>query len=229
MSLKSARNHLLFSHYDHVINDEEFLLLYDINQSENVDLPYDLYPFFDFDSLENDECLSDFRFNKEDIPRLAEVLGIPRQIRCYQRSTCSGLEALCIVLKRLAYPCRYADMVSKFGRPVPTICIIYNHMIDLIYQAHSHRIMDWNNRILSPNQLETYTNAISARGSPLLNCFGFIDGTVRPICRPEENQRLVYNGHKRVHALKFQSVALPNGLIGNLFGPVGKYICIHLL
>ena len=46
------------------------------------------------------------------------------------------------------------------------------------------------------------------------------DGTVRPICRPKDNQREVYNGHKRVHALKFQSVVTPNGLIANLFGPV---------
>ncbi|CAH3023901.1 unnamed protein product [Porites evermanni] len=45
-------------------------------------------------------------------------------------------------------------------------------------------------------------------------------GTVRGICRPETNQRVVYNGHKRVHGLKFQSVALPNNLIGNLYGPV---------
>ena len=35
--------------------------------------------------------------------------------------------------------------------------------------------------------------------------------------------RVIYNGHKRVHALKFQCVALPNGLNGNLFGPVGKF------
>ena len=28
------------------------------------------------------------------------------------------------------------------------------------------------------------------------------------------------HGHKRVHALKFQSVVAPNGLIANLFGPV---------
>ena len=27
----------------------------------------------------------------------------------------------------------------------------------------------------------------------------------------------------RVHALKFQSIALPNGLIANMYGPVGKY------
>ena len=30
----------------------------------------------------------------------------------------------------------------------------------------------------------------------------------------------MYNGHKRVHALKFQSLALPNGLIGNFYGPL---------
>ena len=47
-----------------------------------------------------------------------------------------------------------------------------------------------------------------------------MDGTVRPICRSVEIQHIVYNGHKRLYALKFQSLALPNGLIGNLFGPV---------
>jgi hypothetical protein len=30
----------------------------------------------------------------------------------------------------------------------------------------------------------------------------------------------VYNGHKRFHGLKFQSIVLPNGLIFNLFGPI---------
>ena len=66
------------------------------------------------------------------------------------------------------------------------------------------------------------TDAVSDKGAALDNCFGFVDGTVRPICRLGENQRMVYNGHKRVHALKFQAVAVPNGLIGQLFGPVGK-------
>ena len=39
-------------------------------------------------------------------------------------------------------------------------------------------------------------------------------------------QRIVYNGHKRVHGLKFQSVALPNGLIANMYGPVGEYLVL---
>ena len=60
-------------------------------------------------------------------------------------------------------------------------------------------------------------------------CFSFVDGTVRPISKSGVNQIAVYNGHKRVHALKFQSLALPNGLIGNLFGPVGNGIFIHFL
>ena len=45
-------------------------------------------------------------------------------------------------------------------------------------------------------------------------------GPVRPICRPGTLQRTLYNGHKRVHAIKFQSVVAPNGLIANLYGPV---------
>ena len=55
-----------------------------------------------------------------------------------------------------------------------------------------------------------------AYDAALDNCFGFVDRTVRRICRPGEMQRLVYNGHKRVHALKFQSLSLPNGIIANM-------------
>ena len=70
--------------------------------------------------------------------------------------------------------------------------------------------------------LQEYADVIQAKGAPLNNCFGFIDGTVTPISRPGQHQGIVSNGHKRVHSLKFQSVALPNGLIGNMYGPVCK-------
>ena len=95
-------------------------------------------------------------------------------------------------------------------------------MIYYIYQAHSHRILQWNDSILNPHSLEIYSNAITAKGSPLDNCFGFIDGTVRPKGKPGQNQGIVYNGHKRVHAVKFQYVALPSGSIGSMYGPIGK-------
>ena len=92
-SLKAAKNHLPISHFEEVINDEEFLLLYDINKSSNPDLSYDLYEFFNFDVLEEDDYLSEFcNFRKQDIPFLAEVIQIPGEITFYQRSVCSVLE-----------------------------------------------------------------------------------------------------------------------------------------
>lgn len=58
-------------------------------------------------------------------------------------------------------------------------------------------ITEWNNSLLSPNLLEVYANAVHKKGAALQNCFGSIDGTVRPIAKPGVNQRIVYNGHKR--------------------------------
>ena len=82
--------------------------------------------------------------------------------------------------------------------------------------------MQWNPLVLSPDNHQFYAEAIHEKGAPLENCFGFIDGTIRPICRPGQHQRLVYNGHKRTHSLKFPCVALPNGILAHIFRPVGK-------
>ena len=100
--------------------------------------------------------------------------------------------------------------------------MVTNILIDHVYDIHGQRLTHWNLDILDHDHLETYAAAITSRGSPLDNCFGFIDGTVRPIARPGENQRILYNGNKRVHAIKFQSLVSPNGLIGNMYGPVGE-------
>ena len=51
------------------------------------------------------------------------------------------------------------------------------------------------------------------------NCWGFIDGTVCPVYRPQKTQRIIYNGHKKIRAIKFQSVIAPNGLIAVLDDP----------
>ncbi|CDF38936.1 unnamed protein product [Chondrus crispus] len=56
----------------------------------------------------------------------------------------------------------------------------------------------------------------------LQNCIGIIDGTVIGIARPKghKRQRVVYNGHKRKHALKYQAVTTPDGLILHAAGPI---------
>ena len=230
-SLKDARDMALISHSQGLITDEEFLLLLEENTSRNPEFSYDAYDRFDLENMEDAGCKSEFRVEKRDIPLLAEALGLPDAFTCPQRSVADGIEGLCMVLKRTSFPCRYSDMIYRFGRPVPVLSMVTNQVVDYIYQAHGHRLTHWNNLLLNPAALQRYADAIARKGAPLENCFGFVDGTVRPICRPNENQSTVYNGHKRVHALKFQSVTIPNGLIANLYGPVGikAGTCIYLL
>ena len=108
---------------------------------QNLDLPCDLYPRFDLQNLTEDECLAEFRFRKTDIPRLSQALRIPDVIICHQGTICEGTEGLCMLLKRLCYPCQYSDMVHLFAKPVPVLCMITNQVLDYIYQAHSHRIL----------------------------------------------------------------------------------------
>ena len=219
-SFRETRETLLLSYDEGLLNDEEFILLYDLNTSKNLDFPYWKYSNFDLDEWTNDECLSDFRFNKADVFRLATALDIPDTITTYNRSTFDGIEAFCVFLKRFAYPCRYSDLVPRFGRPVPELCMMSNTIMNLIYANYSNLLFDFNQPWLNPESLLNYCNAIHDKGAPLQNCFGFVDGTVRPCCRPSIHQRLLFNGHKRVHSIKYQSVVTPNGLICNLYGPV---------
>ena len=89
-----------------------------------------------------------------------------------------------------------------------------------MYDNWHYLLTDFNQPWLSPNCLEQFCDAIHRKGAALDNCWGFVDGTVRPVSRPGRMQRVLYNGHKKVHALKIQLIAAPNGLIANLYGPV---------
>ena len=118
-----------------IINDKEFLILYDSYKSPNLPQPYTSYPLFDLEETEEDECLAEFRLKKRDIPVLAEVPQIPDWITCNQGSKADGMEALCMFLKRFAYACRNGDMVPRFTRPVPVLSMTTNKVLDYIYAA----------------------------------------------------------------------------------------------
>ena len=219
VSLATVRDALLISRYQNIIDDVEFALLYD-ESSSRLTFPYSKFERFDIDAWDESECRTELRFGKQDLDLLRRNLQIPDEIVCSQRSVCDGMEAMCILLKRLAYPCRYTDMVPRFGRNPTELCLIFNEVLDFIYTSHRHRLQNWDrNPFLQPDQLHRYADAIHQQGAPLNNCFGFVDGTVRGIARPKYNQRVMYNGYKRVHSIKFQSVVTPNGLIANLAGP----------
>ena len=207
---------------EEIIDDEEFSVFYEAYAPQNLPFQHSAYEKFSLENKNSAECKADFRVDKRDITLLIEALRVPLIFKCSNGTICDGTEGLCIVLKRFAYPCRYSDMMPIFGRSVPELSMICNQVTDWIYNTHGHKVTRWNHGILNPPLIATYADGVHFKGAALDNCFGFIDGTVRPISRPMSNQRVVYNGHKRVHALKFQAVTLPNGLIANIYGPVGK-------
>lgn len=134
----------MLSYDEGLINDEEMVLLYDMNKSKNPDFPYWKYSKLDLDSLCDDECRSNFRFCKNDVFNFKETLQIPDEIECYNRTVISGIEALCIFLKRFAYLCRYGDMIPLFGRSVPELSIISNYIMDHIHMHFSRLLSDFN-------------------------------------------------------------------------------------
>ena len=111
-------------------------------------------------------------------------------------------------------------MIPQFGRSVPELCNITNTVMNIIYDNHSKLLSSLCQPWLFPANIQNFAEVIHGKGAPLENCWGFVDGTVRPLTRPSKSQRILYNGHKRVHSIKFQSVVAPNGLVANLFGPV---------
>ena len=86
--LKTVRDSLLIAHSENILDDEELLLLFDVNRSTNLDLPYWSYESFDLDSWSEDECKSELRFFPGDIKNLANILRLPDDFNYNNRVVC---------------------------------------------------------------------------------------------------------------------------------------------
>ena len=144
VSLRTTQEILLFAYYEEWLDDMEFAVLNELNTWENLYFPYDAYERFNLNDMDEAECIAELRFEKRHILRLEEVLQIPFLMKCNQWSVFTGTEGLCMLLKRLAYPCRYSDLIHRFGRPVPVLGMITNEVIDYIYNTHHQKITNWN-------------------------------------------------------------------------------------
>ena len=64
--LKDVRNSLLIAHDQGLLSDEELLLLLKANSSKNPEFSYEKYARFRIESIEEPECLSEFRVEKKE-------------------------------------------------------------------------------------------------------------------------------------------------------------------
>ncbi|XP_050513787.1 uncharacterized protein LOC126889496 [Diabrotica virgifera virgifera] len=176
-------------------------------------------PHFVLETVDEKDAEQNFRFKKRDIPLLARFLRIPNRIRTKSGHIATGIEGICIFLRRLAYPNRLCDLEYIFQRSPPALSEICNYVCKHIYDNFRYVLEDLNRlNWLTRDRLQQYAQAVANKGAAVQNCWGFIDGTARAICRPGIDQEAYYSGHKHFHCTKYQAVVCPDGLTVSLHG-----------
>jgi hypothetical protein len=172
----------------------------------------------------------EFRFTHAQFNRVVialRSLGIPSVIRTSARDSCPLFEAFAMLCMKYSWPNRLGSMVKMFGTSVTRMSRIISQLRRFIYNKFAPTM-----RTPCPiphDVLQQFSTAIQVRcGQP--NIFGFIDGTVRPMCKPTHLQAACYNGKDRVHALKWQGLTTPDGMLLQLCGPYpGSRHDMHML
>ncbi|KAH7984598.1 hypothetical protein HPB52_022872 [Rhipicephalus sanguineus] len=155
-----------------------------------------------------------------DLPDLLSSLLIPKAFVSAQRVRVPGNEALCMTLRRLSYPNRLCELELLFNRHSSVISSVVFTVLAHMEYHFNHLLADLTKHLwLNLIALENFSEAVHAKGAPLKNCWAFMDGTARQICRPSVDQKEYYSGHKRHHVQKYQAVMCPNGMICQLGGP----------
>lgn len=101
----------------------------------------------------------DFRFKKDDIIALVRHFKLPDHFLTPQRYQVSALEALCIFLRRMAYPARLEDLEDLFGRDSTAISSISNGVLEFLYRSLAHLFL-FDTRRLTNDILSNYARAI---------------------------------------------------------------------
>jgi len=168
------------------------------------------------DDFDNDELRGCFRFGREELRELMELLEVQPTFKALGSGRIfNGEEAFLVLLRRLAGRETGVHLATIFDWSQSRISEMYNVALTHVYafSATGMRLELWE------EELPNFARILREHGCPLPHCCGFIDGTMFDICRPIVAQESMYNGWKRGHKTKYQCVVLPNFLIGDWHGP----------
>ncbi|KZV71349.1 hypothetical protein PENSPDRAFT_577890 [Peniophora sp. CONT] len=170
------------------------------------------------------------RFTFPELQRIVAALRIPDPWYTRYRHRFTAIEAFCLLVYRFRSGHDLLDLTTRFNRSASAISECINSLVMWLERDWRHLLEFDPDGVMHPDNLRSYARAFRRAGCPLKRVWGMIDCTIRAICRPSLFQRLFYSGHKRYHALKFESIVIPNGLIAFLFGPeAGRRNDLHLL
>lgn len=174
-----------------------------------------------FERLSEQECLEQFRFSKGAVIKLVPHLGLQTPHTKRNAYSTTPLSSCCLLLRRLASPCRWADVTDVFGKQPSHMSEIYWEALEQVVERYGDLIKGSIPEQFLQQRAANYAAAVADKTGALQNCVGFIDGTRIAIARPTGSvmQNVAYNGHKRLHCFKFQTVTTPDGFCLHAFGP----------
>lgn len=168
---------------------------------------------FDISEMSDSMCRSRFRFDHFGVQQLIILMKIPSVIIVPgHRDRISHIEALCLVLDRMAYPRKWSDLESVYNRHRSSLSRIFKFMLHKILQSARHRLLA--SSTTTEGRLSNYATAFWNRHVPRsLQIWAIVDVKKVKTCRPITGQRSMYSGHKKIHCFKFQTLQAPDGLI----------------
>jgi len=201
--------------------------------------------FFKLDQLSNDfDYRTTFRFSKDELILQCRLLKFPEEIFTAKGCRFTGEEVFLAGYYRLASINRFGDLGWQqfFGFSQPRASMAWVLFEEHMIKNWSYLILDnmdfWAARIpefarLIAEKANTLHGQDQAIFDPsIFRIFAFIDNTTFPTCRPGGGprrdghrhnpliQEAFYNGWKKHHGLKFQTVDTPCGMNFDVFGPV---------
>ncbi len=119
---------------------------------------------------------------------------------------------------RLSFPGRLSQLADIFGRSPSWLSTVFNEAVLYLYNRFLGMLY-WH-PLLTYDRMRVFAAAVEEVGGAE-DIWGFVDGTFRGYSRPQgqEDQQLVFSGHKRLHGQKYQAIVTPDGLVSSLTGP----------
>lgn len=177
--------------------------------------------YFNLNIYNEEQSLKDFRFRTFEVGIIAQLIGFTGGQTERSEYYCDDITAACVVMRRLAAPCRWHDLETTFGLRVCALSEVFWEALETFIGSCADQIEQFREDLMQPRAAR-YAELIQENGAALDNCVGFIDCTKIQMQRPGGPglmQRSVYSGHKRMHCLIYQTVCTPDGLIFHMYGP----------
>ena len=158
-------------------------------------------------TLTDDDFYHLTRFSSSDISQISKLLGLPNTIVTPSRYIFTKEEAFFLLCCWFSWPngLKTLELLSGYSSSMISECV--NWMSKFIHNNWDFVLQDFSSNLLSSNWLSQFSNAVNRRTNALTNCWGFLDCTIREICRPVVWQQALYSGCNQYRYWLVSSIA----------------------